>query len=110
MVLGRWGPGVPCSPRGSHCCCLLFKEIPQEIPQQPTNWSRQALEARELAERYTCKSRTPALSARTDTGLGPSSCSRALCSWLAVMDGDVGALSLGFMVPIAEGPREPDAV
>ncbi|XP_035754132.1 laminin subunit gamma-3 [Egretta garzetta] len=27
-------------------------EIPQEIPQQPTNWSRQALEARELAESH----------------------------------------------------------
>ncbi|XP_075027084.1 laminin subunit gamma-3 [Calonectris borealis] len=27
-------------------------EIPQEIPQQPTNWSRRALEARELAESH----------------------------------------------------------
>ncbi|NXE09516.1 LAMC3 protein, partial [Lophotis ruficrista] len=36
----------------SHCCCLCFKEIPQEIPQQPTNWSRQALEARALAESH----------------------------------------------------------
>ncbi|NXJ87875.1 LAMC3 protein, partial [Corythaixoides concolor] len=29
---------------------LATTEIPQEIPQQPTNWSRQALEARALAE------------------------------------------------------------
>lgn len=48
--------GGPCSPPGSHCCSLCFKEIPQEIPQQPTNWSRRALEARALAERYACKS------------------------------------------------------
>ncbi|XP_009997287.1 PREDICTED: laminin subunit gamma-3 [Chaetura pelagica] len=31
---------------------LTTMEIPQEIPQQPTNWSRRALEARVLAERY----------------------------------------------------------
>lgn len=37
---------------GSHCCSLRLKEIPQEIPPQPTNWSRLALEARALAERY----------------------------------------------------------
>ncbi|KFU90605.1 Laminin subunit gamma-3, partial [Chaetura pelagica] len=30
---------------------LTTMEIPQEIPQQPTNWSRRALEARVLAER-----------------------------------------------------------
>ncbi|KAM6047471.1 laminin subunit gamma-3 isoform 1-T1 [Theristicus caerulescens] len=31
---------------------LATMEIPQEIPQQPTNWSRRALEARELAESH----------------------------------------------------------
>ncbi|KFO92517.1 Laminin subunit gamma-3, partial [Buceros rhinoceros silvestris] len=31
---------------------LATMEIPQEIPQQPTNWSRQALEARELAKSH----------------------------------------------------------
>ncbi|KAM6399992.1 laminin subunit gamma-3 [Rhynochetos jubatus] len=31
---------------------LATTEIPQEIPQQPTNWSRQALEARALAESH----------------------------------------------------------
>ncbi|XP_075375805.1 laminin subunit gamma-3 [Mycteria americana] len=31
---------------------LATTEIPQEIPQQPTNWSRRALEARELAESH----------------------------------------------------------
>ncbi|NXL95306.1 LAMC3 protein, partial [Alectura lathami] len=37
---------------GSHCCCLCFKEIPQEIPPQPTNWSRRVLEARVLAKSH----------------------------------------------------------
>ncbi|NWI11131.1 LAMC3 protein, partial [Crypturellus soui] len=31
---------------------LRSKEIPQEIPRQPTNWSRRALEARALAESH----------------------------------------------------------
>ncbi|XP_050763994.1 laminin subunit gamma-3 isoform X2 [Gymnogyps californianus] len=31
---------------------LATMEIPQEIPQQPTNWSRRALEARALAESH----------------------------------------------------------
>ncbi|NXT81584.1 LAMC3 protein, partial [Zapornia atra] len=31
---------------------LATTEIPQKIPQQPTNWSHQALEARELAESH----------------------------------------------------------
>ncbi|KAM7087989.1 laminin subunit gamma-3 [Ciconia maguari] len=31
---------------------LATTEIPQEIPQQPTNWSRRALEARELAKSH----------------------------------------------------------
>lgn len=53
---GLVGSRTPSSPRGSHCFCFHFKEIPREIPQQPTNWSRQALEARELAKRCTCKS------------------------------------------------------
>ncbi|NWQ62499.1 LAMC3 protein, partial [Neopipo cinnamomea] len=43
-----WAPGGA----GSHCCCLHFKEIPQEIPQQPTNWSHWALEARALSESH----------------------------------------------------------
>lgn len=47
VVLGWQGPGV----LASQCCCFLSKEIPQEIPQQPTNWSRWALEARALSER-----------------------------------------------------------
>ncbi|XP_009320455.1 PREDICTED: laminin subunit gamma-3, partial [Pygoscelis adeliae] len=48
------GDGLPSTYllQGSHCCCLHFKEIPQEIPQQPTNWSRWVLEARELAESH----------------------------------------------------------
>lgn len=37
---------------GSHCCCLYRKDIPLEIPLLPTNWSRLAMEARVLAERY----------------------------------------------------------
>lgn len=53
---GLVGSRAPSSALGSHCCCFHFKEIPQEFPQQPTNWSRQALEARELAKRCTCKS------------------------------------------------------
>ncbi|NXD14714.1 LAMC3 protein, partial [Nothocercus nigrocapillus] len=37
---------------GSHGHRLRFKEIPREIPRQPTSWSRRALEARALAESH----------------------------------------------------------
>ncbi|NXA02509.1 LAMC3 protein, partial [Nesospiza acunhae] len=33
-------------------CCLHSKEIPQEIPQQPTNWSHWALEAQALSKSH----------------------------------------------------------
>uniref|UniRef100_A0A8B9EWI6 LAMC3 protein n=1 Tax=Amazona collaria TaxID=241587 RepID=A0A8B9EWI6_9PSIT len=61
---GLVASGGPCSSLGSHCCCLCFKEIPQEIPQQPTDWSRRALEARALAIRYISTHRKQRLPAR----------------------------------------------
>lgn len=68
---------------------MLFKEIPQEIPQQPTNWSRQALEARELAERYACEYCTTSSISQDRCWAGTPLLFPALCLWLAVMDGDV---------------------
>lgn len=48
---GLAGSRGACSLPGSQCCCLHSKEIPQEIPQQPTNWSHWALEAQALSKR-----------------------------------------------------------
>lgn len=48
---GLAGSRGACSLPGSQCCCLCSKGIPQEIPQQPTNWSHLALEAQALSKR-----------------------------------------------------------